>query len=59
MQQTVKLTDAALMLRTSHQKTLALVLAGELTGRRVDGRWVVDLASVREYQRTQGLGVAR
>jgi hypothetical protein len=42
----ISLTDAAFELGLRYHRALNLVLCGDLRGRKVEGRWKVDAASV-------------
>jgi hypothetical protein len=44
MPATIRLTEAAALLRVPYQKAHRLVLTGDLRGELRDGRWLVDAA---------------
>lgn len=48
--------EAAERLRVSRQRALALVHAGELPGRKIGGRWVVEAEDVAELARDRAAG---
>lgn len=47
----VSLVRGANQLRLSRRRTLALIHAGQLRARLVDGAWWVDLASIEAFAR--------
>jgi len=49
----VPLADAAATLRKTWGQAWNLVLTGELKGRKKDGKWLVERASLRTYEAAQ------
>jgi hypothetical protein len=52
----IPLVDAAYQLRVRYGTALNKVLAGQLRGRKVRGRWVVDVASIEALKAVRAGG---
>ena len=55
-EQTIPLTEAGHRLGLSYNQILRRVMVGEVRGKRVDGRWRVDVDEVERLQKPDEVG---